>query len=572
MFFCTSFRGKSNESKPEEESIHLSEASSFSSIPQNVSEGSNLTEGTTQEKEEKPDITKSLSPKDKLSEGESVNRELDADEPSGAVEQDLLDSDNEKAIEHVDVDHPDSELSGISACLDNAACVSPPTAGVDEGGEKERVLDENIVDSNERTESEEQAEVFPHYGCPGVNAFEAKFEENDNATEGSAATGDRQEEGDEKPQQEDASLPFFESLKSECERPEHSQWQAEDQAETEELERLQTYSEEAHDRSSGTEDGNAHKVDSSVEVSFEDLAEAQAIKEFGGRQPEELDAAEVLQTPVEMPPVEESGEIAAVAPDQNASVPQDREHEIVGVEMEANSEGKEVKSQQEAPVMKERVETNDPNLSDEEDEMGEGDKVVSSSDQPTGTPESHNPEYENSHMPESSLKIGEGESQQKDPDSEEAETTGVQNGDEEDVSKQGRCKGGAENQPPQASQSNSTGTEAETLETSVHHLSEEDNGGQGTALKAEPEVAVLEEEEPSEPTEHVEERTYDSETQEDSRTSVKDSVSPGPPADEGEKGQSGKDTAGPEDSSGEKVPCAVSRIWQEYSQHSQEFS
>lgn len=525
-----------------------------------MSEDSNLTEGTTQVKEkEKHDITKRLSPKDTLSEGESVNKELDVDEPSGAVEQDhlrILDSDNEKAIERVDADHSNSEFTEISACLDDAACVSPPTPVGDEGGEKESVLDEDIVDSIEKTEAEEQTEVFPHSQYPGVNAFETKFEESDNATEGSAATGDRQEEGDEKPQQDDGSLPLFENLKSEYERPEHNQHQAEDQAETEELERLQTCSEETHDRSSRTENRKTHQVDSSVEVSFEDLPEDQAIKEFGGRQPEERGAVEVLQTGMEMPPEEESKEIAAVAPDQNVSVPQDHQHELVGVEMKANSEGKEVKSQQEACLMKERVKTNDPNLSDEEDEMGEGDKVVSSSDQPTGTPESHNLEYENSHTHESALKIGEGESQQKDPDSEEAETTDVQNGDDDHVSQQGHCKGGAKKQSPQPSQSNSTGTETETLETSVHHLSEEDNEGQGIALKAEPEVTVSEEEE--EPLEAAEERTQDSETQEDSRTSTKESISPHPPADEGEKGQSGKDTAGPEDSSGEKVPCVVS--------------
>lgn len=527
-----------------------------------MSEGSSLAEGATQEKEKEKDyITKKLSPKDTLSEGESVNGELDADEPSGAAEQDhlrILDSDNEKAIGRVDADHPNSEFTEISACLNDTACVSPLTPVGDEGGEKESVLDKDIVDSIGKTEAEVQAEVFPHSRCPGVNAFETKFEENDNATEGSTATGDRQEEGDEKPQQDDGSLPLFESLKSEYERPEHNQQQAEDQAETEELERLQTCSEETHDRSSRTEDRNTHQVDSSVEVSFEDLPEAQAIKEFGGRQPEERGAVEVLQTGMEMPPEEESKEIAAVAPDQNISLTQDHEHEIVGVEMEANSEGKEVKSQQEACLMKERVETNDPNLSDEQDEMGEGDKVVSSSDQPTGTPESHNPEYENSHTHESALKIGEGESQQKDPDSDEAETTDVQNGDDDHVSQQGQCNGGAKIQSPRPSQSNSTGTETETFETSVHHLSEEDSEGQGIALKAEPEVTVSEEEEPSEPLEAIDEQTQDSETQEDSRTSVKESISPHPPADEGEKGQLGKDTAGPEDSSGEKVPCAVS--------------
>lgn len=510
---------------------------------------------TTEEQEEKQETTERLTPKDKLSEGQSVSRELDKDEPSGAVEQDplgILDSDDEKAIDRVDVDHLDLEFTGISSGFsDDVACAPPPTAAEDDRSEQEGVLDTNMVDSNEKTEAEEQEEVFPHSGCPGVNVCEAKFEEKDNAMEGSAAKGDRQEGGDEKPQNEEARLSLFESLKSEYERPEDGKRQVEDQGETtEELEGLQTCSEETHDRLINIEDS---KVDSSVEVSFEDLPEAQGIKEFGDRQPEEQDAVEVLQTNMEMLPVEESKEIAALAPDQNVSVTQDREHEMVGVEKEANAE---MKSQQEVSVTKEGEDTNDPNLFDEEDEMGKGDKVVSSSDQPTGTPESDNPESERGHTHESSLKKRcEAESQQKDPNSEEAEI----NEDEEHGSEHGLSKGGAESPLPQASLSNViTGppeTETKTLETSVHHVSEEDNGGQGTVLMAEPEVTVLEEE-PSEPLELVEKQTHDSETQEDSRTSVKDSVSPHPPADEGEKGHLEKDTAGPEESSGEKVLCA----------------
>lgn len=473
------------------------------------------------------------------------------------MEQDrlrILDSDNEKAIDRVDVDHPDSEFAGISlGFLDGVAGASPPTAAKDGGSEKEGVLDKNVTDSHEKPKAGEQAEVFPHSGCPGEDGSEATLE-------GRAGTGDRPDGGDEKPQHEDASLPLFESLKSEYERPEDNK-REEDQAETtEDLERLQTCSEETHDRFSTPEGSNTHKVDLSVEVSFEDLPEAEEMKEFEDRQPEEQGAVEVLQTNKAVPPVEESKEMAAVAPDQNVSATQDGEHDMVGVEMEATSEGKEMKSQQEASVMKERVDTNDPHLSDEEDEMGEGDEVVSSSDQPTGTPESDNPEYESGHVHERSLKVCEGESQQKDPNSEEAETINVQNGDEERVSKQGSYKDGAERQSPQVSQSNSSigapETETGTLETSVHYLSEEDSQGQGTALKAEPEVTVLEEES-SGPLELVDERTHDSETQEDSRTPVKDSVSPDPPAAEGEKGHLEKDTAGPEDSSGEKVQCVL---------------
>lgn len=576
-----SFRGKSNESKPGEESSHSREISSVSTIQQNVPEGSDLTGRTTEEEEEeeKQETTEQLTLKDKLSEGESVSRELDTDEPSGEVEQDplgVLDSDHENVIDRADVDPPDSEFTGVALGFsDDAACVPSPTAAEDDRSEKEGVLDKNMIDSKGKTEPEEQAEVFSPSGCPGSNVCEAKFEEKGNAKEGSAAKGDRQEEEDEKPQHEDAGLGLLESLKSEYERPEDSKRQVEDQAETtEELERLRTCSEERHDRFSTIEDRKVvvySKADS-VEVSFEDLPEAQGIKEFGDSQPEEQDAAGVSQTDMEMLPVEESKETAAVAPDQNVSVTQEHEHEMVGVEKEANSEMKEMKSQQEVSVMREGVDTNDPNLFDEEDEMGEGDEVVSSSDQPAGTPESDNPEYEHGHAHESSLKRSEVESQQKDPNCEEAETTDVQKADEEHGSKQGLGDGGAENPLPQASLSNllpgPPETETKTLETSVHRVSEEDNRGQGTALMAEPEVAVLEEE-PSEPLELVEEQTRDPDTQEDSPTSVKDSASPHPPADEGEKGHLEKDTAGPEDGSGEKVPC-VHCLSKENSQRSWE--
>lgn len=478
----------------------------------------------------------------------------------------MLDSDYEKPIDCVDVDRPDSKLSGISSGFsDDVACASPPTAAGDDGSEQEGVLDQNSIDSNE------DAEVLPHSRCSGVNVYGAKPKTKDMAVEGSAATNDRQEEGDEKPQREDASLSLSESLNSENERPEHEQRQAEDQAETtKELERLRTSSKETDDRFTNIGDSYTQKVDPSVEVSFEDLPDAEEVKDS---QPEEQHAAEVSHAHMEMPPAEESQEMAAVAPDQNISVTQDREHEMVGVELDANPEREEMKSQQEASVMKERVDTNDPHLSDDEDEGGDGDKVVSSSDRPTGTPESNNPEYELGHTHESSLKRSEGESQQKEPNSEEAETTDVQNGDEDGLF-MFTCQGAAENQTPQASQSNSsTGapeTETETLETNVHCLSEEDSGGQRTALKAQPEVTVLEEE-PSEPLELVEERTFDSATQEDSRTSVKDSVTPDPPADEGEKGHSGKDTSGPEDSSGKKVPCVICLTKESY-QHSWKYS
>lgn len=441
-----------------------------------------------------------------------------------------------------DVDHSDLEFIGISQSFtDGAARASTPMTAEGEGMDKEVGLDQDMVDPNEKNIVEEHSKVFPDSGCPNVDVFAAICEEKENTVEGSTATDDRQEVDQDT------------GLKSEVERPEDNQQEAEDQA-TEEVERLETSSEERHERFSNIEDSNTHKGNSLVEVSFEDLPEAQEMKHF---EPEEPHTVEVLKPNIEKQPGEESKEITTVELDQNMSATQDgREHEMVGVEMEVNSEEKGMENQQGASVMKERVDTNDSVLSDGEDEMGQGDKVVNSSDQSTITIEENNPECGKSSTPESSLKIGEGESQLKDPISEGAETADLHKVDEEDVSKQGCCEAGAENQSLQATQSNSSTeareTENETLEKSAQPRSEEDED-QKTAEESEPDFKVLEEETP-ESSEAVEETKFDTGEQEDRETLfVKDSVSPDLRADTVEEEHLEKDPTGPEDISGEKV-------------------
>lgn len=540
--FCTSFRENSIDSKTGEESSHSKEVSSFSTVQQDASEGAIGTE------EEKHDITERLTPKDKLSEGESVNRKLEAEEPSVAAEWNpsgIVDSANEKEISRdsrEDVDHSELEFIGVApGFTDGAACASSPTPAEVEGRDREGGLDQDMVDPNEKAIVEEQAEVFRHSGCTDVDVFAANFEEKESTMQESTATDYRQE-GDI-------------GLKSEAERPEDNQQEAEDQAEaTKEMERLQTSSEERHERFSNIEDSNTHKGNSLVEVSFEDLPEAQEMKQF---EPEEPDTVEVLKTNMEKQPGEESKEIATAALDQNMSVTQDgRENEMVSLEMEVNLEEKGMENQQGASVMKERVGPNYSDRSYGEDEMSQGDKVVSSSDQPLGMIEKDNPECQKGPTHESSLKIGEGESPLKDPDSEGAETADVHKGDEEDVSKQGYCEAGVENQSPQATQSNSSTrapeTETETLETGAQPLSEEDED-QRTAVEAEPQFTVLEKETP-ESSEAVEETKSDSGEQEDGEMLfVKDSISPDPPAHAGEEEYLEKVTSGREDISGEKV-------------------
>lgn len=539
--FCAIFRENSIDSKTGEEFSHSEAVSSFSTIQQDA-------DGATGTEEEKHGFKERLTPKDKPSEGEWLYRELEAEEPSGETEEipsGIVRSANEKEISHVsheDADHSDLEFIGISPSFnDGAACTSTPMAAEGEGRDKKVGLDQDMVDPNEKAIVEEQSKVFPDSGCPNVDVFAAICEEKENTVEGSTATDERQE-GDQDT-----------GLKSEAKRPEDNQQEAEDQA-TEEVERLQTSSEERHERFSNIKDRNALKGNSLVEVSFEDLPEAQEIKHF---EPEEPYTVEVLKPNIEKQPGEESKEITTVELDQNMSATQDgREHEMVGVEMEVNSEGKGMENQQGVSVTKERVDTNDSGLSDGEDEMGQGDKVVSSSDQSAVTIEENNPECGKSSTPESSLKIGEGESQLKDPISEGAETAELRKADEEDVSKHGCCEAGEENQSLQATQSNSSTeapeTETKTLETSAQPLSEED-GDQRTAEESEPDFKVLEEETP-ESSEAVEETKFESGEQEDRETLfVKDSVSPDPQAAAVEEEHLEKDTTGPEDISGEKV-------------------
>lgn len=540
--FCTIFRENSFDSKTGEEFNHSKAVSSFSTIQKDASDGAAGTE------EEKHGITERPTPKYKISEGESLNRELEAEEPSGEAEEipsGIVGSAYEKEIRHVsheDVSQSDLELIGISPSFtDGAAHASTPMAAE---GDKEVCLDQDMFDPNEKIIVEEQSEVFPESGYPNVDVFAAICKEKENNVQGNTATDDRQE-GD-----------LDTGLKSEIvERPEDNQQEAEDQAEaTEEVERLQTSSEERHERFSNIEDSNTHKGNSLVEVSFEYLPEAQEMKHF---EPEELHTVEVLKPNIEKQPGEESKEITTVELDQNMSVTQDgREYEMVGVEMEVNSEEKGIENQQGASVTKERVDTNDSGLSDGEDKMGQGDKVVSSSDQSTITIEENNPECGKSSTPESSLKIGEGESQLKDQISEGAETADLHKVDEEDVSKQGCCEVGMENQSLQATQSNlsteAPETETETLETSAQPLSEEDKD-QRTAKESEPDFKVLEEETP-ESSEAVEETKFESGEQEDRKTLfVKDNVSSDPRADAVEEEHLEKDTTGPEDISGEKV-------------------
>lgn len=469
-------------------------------------------------------------------------------------------------------------------------CAQELGTGEDGAGDKEEtaVVDKEIIHSEveEKTEVKEPVEVFPYSVLASVDAFATELVGTERTLEGATAEDDPHvvEEDRSNPQPEETIL------LSESETPEDNQQETEDQAETtKEKKGTQISSGGIHESLThievGLDSNVVPKEDSLVEISFEDVPEAQQIKEFREKQPEEEDSVEDLQTNImEMQPKEESKEVAAVASDQNISVTQDHdEYEMVGVEKEVNSEGEEMESQHEASIMKEKVDANDCNLNDEDDEKGEGVKTISSSHQPTSKADKEDPEYKIIiHKNEDTGKISEDEFQLNDlndPDFKEDETTDTVRRDKEDIHKEGCSEvedreindGGAENQSnsPTAAME----AESETLEASAQHLVEENKESQRTLVESQPEDTVVEKEvtskeRTSEAEGLVEEGKIDSEIQEKSDAMTDDgSISPNQSADrpaadhQGEERPLGseKDTTEPEGNSGDKVKFGASQ-------------
>ncbi|GLD52534.1 enolase-phosphatase E1-like protein [Lates japonicus] len=391
-----------------------------------------------------------------------------------------------------------------------------------------------------------------------------------------------------KPQPEET---LEQSSLSQYETPEGNQQEAEDQAEKtkeEEGTETETPSGETHESLAHIEvglDSNVKpKEDSLVEISFDDVPEAQQITEVGEKQPEEEGSVEVLETKIlEMQQEEESKEVTAVETDQNISGTQHHnEPEMEGAEKEFKSEVEEMESQHKASdIRKEKVDTNDFNLHDsDDDETGEGVRTISSSHQPTTEADKENLEDETDHMNEDSEKIREGEFCQNedsveettsnDPDFKEDETTDTVGGDKGDVQTEDYSEmededindGGAENHPSLVTQSNTSvaamEAESETLGASAQHLPEE---SQRALVESHPEDTVEEKGVTlKEAREVVEEGKMDSEVQEKSDAMCEESISlthiaDGTAADhQGEERPLGseKDTTEPEGKSSNK--------------------
>ncbi|XP_070762139.1 retinitis pigmentosa 1-like 1 protein [Enoplosus armatus] len=468
-------------------------------------------------------------------------------------------------------------------------CAQELGTAEDEEGDKQEAafVDDEIVDSEEeeKTEAEEPVEVRPYSGLADVDVCATELRGTERTVEGATSEDDTH---DIEERESSKTQPKETVVQSSL-----SQQEAEDQAEkTKEEEGT-----EAGASSVGMHESLAHieggldsnvlpKEDSLVEISFEDVPEAQQIKEE--KQPEEEDSVEALQTKIlEMHQKEESKGVTAVATDQHISGTQDHnEPEMVGVGQEVNSEGEEMESQHEAfDILKEKVDTNYSNLndSDDDDEKEEGVKNIRLSHQPTTEADEENPEDETDHKREDNEKRSEGELHQREsndePDFKEDETTDMVGGDKEDIHTEGYSEVedhemndiGAENHSSEVTQSNistaATEAEGETLEASAQHLPEENEESERTLVESQPEDTEVEnevtsKERTSEAEELVEEGEIDSEMQEKSDAICGGgSISPIQSADrpaadhQGEERPLGseKDFTEPEGSRGDKV-------------------
>ncbi|XP_071352949.1 probable serine/threonine-protein kinase kinX isoform X2 [Trachinotus anak] len=432
-------------------------------------------------------------------------------------------------------------------------------AGDEEGDKQDSAVVDNEIaasEGEENTDVKEPVEVFPYSGLADVDICATELGGTERTTEKATVENDIHvvEEESLKPQSEETLVPP--SL-SQFVTTEGNQQETEDQAEkTKEEEGTETEASYGETHASlahieGGLDSNATpNEDSLVEISFEDVPEAQQITAVREKQPEEEGSVEVLQTKIlEMQQEGESNYVTAMATDQNISGPQQhKEPEMEGVKKEFNSEGEEVESRHRtSDIMKEKVDTNYSNFndSDDDDDDDEREEGVSSSHQPTTEADKENPEDEIDHTNEDNEKKREGvlnqnedsEKQTKsyNPDFKDDERTDTVGGDKEDIHTEDYSEmenddindGGVEKLSSQVTQSNTPATameaESETLEASSQHLPEE---SQKALVESQPEYIVEEKEVTLKEAEEVkEEGKTDSEVQEKSDAMCKESIS-----------------------------------------------
>ncbi|XP_029373454.1 neurogranin (protein kinase C substrate, RC3) b isoform X2 [Echeneis naucrates] len=435
---ATIFKEKSYESQTEDESSHAAEASTLSVTHPNKSEEADST-GSTEGERHNITVKHIVSVEKEISEDEFINRlpaadvqsvELRGMEGEKEITINTLDkvdwAANEKGNRYVlDEDTHQSELEmanwlSFGGVSDIDVCAQELRVAENEVGDKQvsAVVEEETSDSEgeKNAQVKERMEVLPYSGLADVDICTTELGGTETAME-IATSHDLHLPEDEslKPQPEEILKQPPQSINSQSETSDSNQ-ETEDQTEQTKAEEetvTEISSGENHESVAHIEgelDSNAiPKENSLVEISFEDVPEAQEITEVGEKQPGEEGSREVSQTMTLEFQEEESNHVTAVATDQNISSPQHyKQSKRERAEKELFPEGEEMESQQAADVMKEKVVTNDlsQNNSDEDDdEKAEG---VTSSYQPTSEADEEDPEDETGHINEVKEKITEG--------------------------------------------------------------------------------------------------------------------------------------------------------------------
>ncbi|CAI5693757.1 unnamed protein product [Oreochromis niloticus] len=421
-----------------------------------------------------------------------------------------------------------TDLSSFRGLSNVDVCALELRASEDEEGNKRgpAVAHEELVDSGEEenTEVVEPVEVIQYSGLADVDVCAAELEGTEGTMKGATAENvTHVTEENLKHQPEDI---LVKSSVAQAEITENNREQAADQPDKAKEERTETeaYSGETHEslaHSRRSLDGNViPKEDSLVEISFEDVPEAQQISEAAGKQPEEQSSIDALQVDVlEIREKEESEDLTAITTGHYVADTQDSH-----------------KHEAEKGVNRAKW-TDDLNLSDDDDEKEKGEDT-SSLNQHSTEAEKENQEYETNPAIENNellseaifLKSEDSEKETDDPDFKEGHVTDVVGGDIEETYKKVYSKtrdqeindGGAENNSSQVTQSNTSmarmGAEREVFEERAQHQPEENEESQRTLVWSQPEDTVEEKEVTSKEGEELGEGMTDSEIQEKSAT------------------------------------------------------
>nr|XP_029136949.1 sperm surface protein Sp17 isoform X2 [Labrus bergylta] len=605
----------SYESQTEDESSHSADVSLLS-IPQpNVTQETGSTENT---EEEEYDIAE----KDMIStakEEESVNRllaeDIQRDELSRLEEEeaptittfDKVDraADEQGSSSLLDQDTHQSELNppdllAVRGISDVDVCAKELGRAEDELCDKNKtavaVEDRTTGDLEveEKAEVEHSVEVFPYSGLADVDVCATEFKETGRTMEGDNTHFVEEESSISNPER------TVERSLSESEGPEGNQEKAEDQAELAKEEGGDTgdSSGEIHESLAHIEGGlDSHtspKVDSLVEISFEDVPGAQQTKEDGEKKPQEEDSIEVLQTKILETQHEENCEVTAVVTNQNIPAALGHgEPEMVGAEMAVHSEEEVIESQHEtSDKIKEQGNGNDTNLNESDDDKdGEsGKNILPLQLTPEGDEE--NLEGETDHKNKDNEQISEGEfhkNEESGKDKEKSHDLVVEEDEnrvilgegKEDIQTGGYSKvaenindRSVENLSLQVRQSNTSSpaleTESKTLEVSAQLLHEGNKECQRTLVEPQQEDTAEEKEvtlkeEASHTEELVEEGKMDACVEEKSdamrkegRISPLQSAERLPDDQQGEKRLLGseEDATEPEGNSSDKEECS----------------